>query len=133
MSRSGLILAVVTLLAGTAFAQAPVPVAERVITQKDTATRITLFSNRAVVVTIRENEEQEFLRRITLPDDQYLIYLAAFQSNAVELDEKPIKSKIETSTAAVVLVLHVGPDAPRILESFAFRPWPRSHCRCRGS
>jgi len=115
MSRPGFILALVTFLACTAFAQAPAPVAERVVTQKDTATRITLFSNRSVVVTIRENEEQEFLRRITLPDDQYMIYLAAFQSNAEELDEKPIKSKIETATAAIVLVLHVGPDAPRIL------------------
>ena len=115
MTKTGLVLAVIIFLAGTAFAQAPVPVAERIVTQKDTATRITLFSNRSVVVTIRENEEQEFLRRITLPDDQYMIYLAAFQSNAEELDEKPIKSKIKTATAAVVLVLHVGPDAPRIL------------------
>jgi len=115
MTKTGLVLAVIIFLAGTAFAQAPVPVAERIVTQKDTATRITLFSNRSVVVTIRENEEQEFLRRITLPDNQYMIYLAAFQSNAEELDEKPIKSKIKTATAAVVLVLHVGPDAPRIL------------------
>ena len=115
MTKTGLVLAVIIFLAGTAFAQAPVPVSERIVTQKDTATRITLFSNRSVVVTIREKEEQEFLRRITLPDDQYMIYLAAFQSNAEELDEKPIKSKIKTATAAVVLVLHVGPDAPRIL------------------
>jgi len=115
MTKIGLVFAVIIFLAGTAFAQAPVAVAERVVTQKDTATRITLFSNRSVVVTIRENEEQEFLRRITLPDDQYMIYLAAFQSNVEELDEKPIKSKIKTATAAVVLVLHVGPDAPRIL------------------
>jgi len=115
MTKTGLVSAVIMFLAGAAFAQAPVPVAERVITQKDTATRITLFSNRSVVVTIRENDEQEFLRRITLPEDQYLIYLAAFQSNAEELDEKPIKSNIGTATAAVALVLHVGPDAPRML------------------
>jgi len=115
MTKTGLILAVVMFFAGTAFAQAPIPVAERVVTQNETATRVTLFSNRAVVVTIRTNEEQEFMRRITLPDDQYMIYLAAFQSNAEELDEKPIKSNIETATASVALVLHVGPDAPRMI------------------
>jgi hypothetical protein len=103
-----LVLAVIIFLAGTAFAQAPVPVAERVITQKDTATRITLFSNRSVVVTIRENEEQKFLRRITLPDDQYL--------------KPPLPPSFSSFTSA---------RTPR--ESFAFRPWPRSHCRCRGS
>jgi hypothetical protein len=115
MRRPGFILAVITFLAGTAFAQAPVPVAERVVTQNETATRVTLFSDRAVVVTIRTNEEQEFMRRITLPDDQYMVYLAAFRSNAEELDEKPIKSKIETATASVALVLHVGPEAPRMI------------------
>ena len=115
MSRSGLVFSVVTLLACTAFAQAPVPVAERVVTQKDTATRVTLFSNRAVVVTVRRDDEQDFLRRITLPDDQYMIYLTAIRSNAEELDELPIKSNVETATAGVALVLHVGPDAPRIL------------------
>ncbi len=115
MSRPGLVFSVVTLLACTAFAQAPVPVAERVVTQTVTATRVTLFSNGAVVVTVRRDGEQDFLRRITLPDDQYLVYLATFQSNAEELDEKPIKSDVETPTAGVVLVLHVGADAPRML------------------
>ena len=115
MSRPGVVLAVVTLLAGTAFAQAPVPVVERVVTQKDTATRVTLFSNRTLVATVRTDDEQDFLRRITLPDDQYMIYLTAIQSNAEELDEQPIKSDVETATAGVVLVLHVGPDAPRLL------------------
>ena len=115
MSKARLALAVIMYLAGTAFAQAPVPVAERVVTGRNLATRVTLFSNRMVVVSQRRDGKQDFLRRITLPADQYLVYLVAFQTSAEELGEEPISSDVGTSTASVQLTLHVGPEAPRSL------------------
>ena len=103
------------LLAGVVQAQAPVPVAERVVTNRGHATRITLFSNRTVVVTIRKDDEQGFARRITLAEDTYVVYLMVLQENAEDLGKKPISSAVETSHAGVMLTLHVGPDAPRLL------------------
>ncbi len=130
MSRPRLALAIIMYLAGTAFAQAPVPVAERVVTGINLATRVTLFSNHVVVVSERRNGKQDFLRHITLPADQYLVYLVTFQKGAEELGEEPISSSVGTSTASVQLTLHVGPEAPRLLR---FLPWPSSRCRCHGS
>ena len=115
MSKVRLALAVIMYLAGTALAQAPVPVAERVVSGGNLATRVTLFSNYVVVVTDRRDGKQDFMRRITLPADQYMVYLVAFQKNAEELGEEPISSDVGTSTASVQLTLHVGPEAPRLL------------------
>ena len=115
MSKPRLALAIIMYLAGTAFAQAPVPVAERVVTGINLATRVTLFSNHVVVVSERRNGKQDFLRHITLPADQYLVYLVTFQKGAEELGEEPISSGVGTSTASVQLTLHVGPEAPRLL------------------
>ncbi len=115
MSKAGPFLAVLMLVAGTAFAQAPVPVAERVVTERNLATRVTLFSNGAVVVSMRRDGKRDFLRRITLSDDQYMVYLVVIQENAEEFGKEPISSDVSTSTAAVQLTLHVGPDAPRLL------------------
>ena len=115
MSKPRLALAIIMYLAGTAFAQAPVPVAERVVTGINLATRVTLFSNHVVVVSERRNGKQDFLRHITLPADQYLVYLVTFQKGAEELGEEPISSDISTSAASVQLTLHIGPEAPRLL------------------
>ncbi len=111
------ILPVIILLAfaATASGQTPVPVIERTVTQGEVATRISLFSIRVVVVTVRRDGVQDFMRTITLPDDQYMVYLATFQANAEELDDRPISSRVDTSQAEVVLSLHVGPDAPRLI------------------
>lgn len=109
------VIAVLTALAAAASAQAPVPVVERTVTRGDVATRVSLFSNRVVVVTTRHGDEQDFVRHITLPENDYMVYLATFQSNAEELDERPISSRVSTSHADVVLILHVGPDAPRTI------------------
>ena len=102
-----------------ASAQAPVPVAERTTTRREVATRVSLFSNRVVVVTVRRGEETDFIRRITLPDDQYMIYLSIIQNSAEELEGDPISSRVDTDNSEVALSLHVGPNAPR---SFHFSP-----------
>ena len=96
-------------------AQTPVPVAERIITQADISTRVTLFSNQVVVVTIRQNGVQGFNQRITLPDDQYLVYLGILQANAKELGEQPVNSAVNSPHTSVELTLHVGPGSPRLI------------------
>lgn len=101
------------LFAVVARAQAPTPVAERVATHRDVATRLTLFSNQTVVVTMRDQDEQTFMRRFTLPMEQYMIYLKVLEDSANELGKEPISSSVATSTARVEITLHVGPDAPR--------------------
>lgn len=113
-SRVAAVILVIALAAGAA-GQAPVAVVERTVTQRDVATRVSLFSNGVVVVTIRRGNKQDFMRRLTLPEDQYMVYLATFQKSAQELDENPVTSNVDTSDAEVVLAVHVGPDAPRII------------------
>jgi hypothetical protein len=99
----------------TASGQAPLPVVERATTRGEVSTRVSLFSNRVVVVTVRRGGEQDFARRITLPSDQYMVYLETFQTAVEELDREPVSSQIATSDAEVVLTLHVGRDAPRLI------------------
>ena len=101
------------LLVAPLRAQTPVPVVERVFTEGEVATRLTLFSNRVVVVTISENGVQGFFRRHTLPNEQYMIYLSILQTAAEELGEKPVTSAVSTSRSELVLTLHLGPEAPR--------------------
>ena len=105
----------VVCMSAPAVAQAPVPVAERIVTHGETTTRVSLFSNRMVVVTISERGTQGFLRQISLPDDQYIIYLSILQDAAAELGERPVSSDVSTSHDAVELTLHLGPEAPRVL------------------
>ena len=100
-------------IAVSASGQAPVPVVERTLTDGDLATRVSLFSNQVVVVTTRRGDTQDFMRHLTIPADQYMVYLATFENSAGELDDSPVTSRISTAHAEVVLTLHVGPDAPR--------------------
>jgi hypothetical protein len=113
--RSRVIAGLLTLIAATAAAQAPIPVVERVFTEGEVATRVTLFSNRVVVVSIAENGNQGFLQRLTLPVDQYLIYLGILQKAAEALGEQPVTSSISTPKSEIVLTLHIGPTSPRVI------------------
>lgn len=99
----------------TAAAQVPVPVVERIVTQRDQKTRVSVFSNRAVVVSIMKGDKRDFLRRITLDEDQYLVYLSALQTDAEALEENPVSSDVGAADYSVQVTLHVGPDAPRLI------------------
>ena len=98
-----------------AAAQAPLPVAERISRHDDTSTRVSLFSNQVVVVTISTDGQQGFMRRLTLPGDQYLIYLKILEDAAAELGERPVTSAVDTSRDRVDLTLNVGTREPRVL------------------
>jgi hypothetical protein len=97
----------------TSIAQVPLPVAERFSSQRGETTRVSLFTNGAVVVTISTDGVQTFLRQFTLPPDQYLTYLGVFQTAAAEIGEEPVSSNVGTSHSEVTVFLHVGPNAPR--------------------
>lgn len=115
MIARSILLMILSVVAATASGQAPVPVVERTVTQGEVATRVSLFSNRVVVVTMRRGDEQDFIRRITMPDNQYMVYLGTFQTAAEELDKQPVTSQVDTSEAEVMIALHIGPDAPRLI------------------
>lgn len=106
---------VLLMASATASSQAPVPVVERTVIYGRAATRVSLFSNRVVVVTMRHDDVQDFIRRITIPENQYMVYLNTFQTAAEELDEHPVTSQVATSEAEVIISLHVGPNTPRLI------------------
>ena len=112
-TRSAIVGVFLIATAFATWAQVPVPVVERIITETEVTTRLTLFSNQVLVVTINQDGVQGFNRRITLPDDQYIVYLGILQTNAEELGERPITSAIRSSRSEVFVTLHLGPDAPR--------------------
>ncbi len=115
--RPRLFLAAVLVAANavTAWAQAPVPVVERIITQTNVLSRVTLFSNMVVVVTISENGVQGFFRKHHLPQDQYMIYLDILQTNAGELGPNPVASAVNSPHTQTMVTLHIGPDSPRLI------------------
>lgn len=115
MTNRTLLSVLLVVASATASGQAPTPVIERTVTQGEVATRVALFSNRVLVVTVRRGDEQDFMRRITLPEDQYMVYLGTFQTAAEELDKQPVSSQVDTSKSEIVISLHVGPDAPRLI------------------
>ena len=115
MTTPTLLAAVLLMASATASGQAPVPIVERTVIQGEVATRVSLFSNRVLVVTVRRGDKQDFMRRITLPENQYMVYLGSFITAAEELDKQPVSSQVDTSQAEVVLSLYVGPDAPRLI------------------
>ncbi len=116
MNLHSIVAGMLVLVAATASAQVPIPVMERVFSEGDVATRVTLFSNRVVVVTITENSVQGFFKYITLPPDQYLIYLGILQKAVEELGEKPVTSAVSTPRSKIALTLHMGPDSPREID-----------------
>jgi hypothetical protein len=57
--------------------RAPTVVAERLLTVGDTTVRLSLFSNRAAVVSKIERDRQVFFRMLTLTEHEFNVYLVA--------------------------------------------------------
>jgi len=98
----------------SATAQAPVPVVERINDHRGRVTRVTLFSNHVVIVSIR-SETENFVHQATLNFDEYMVYLQALEKCANEIGREPITSDVESRDSRTRLILHIGPDRPRIL------------------
>ncbi len=112
----------------SASAQAPLPVVERITEHRGRITRVTLFSNHVVIVSIRSDTEN-FVHQATLNFDEYMIYLQALQDCARSIGDEPITSNVESLDSRTRLILHVGPDAPRILEYSPLASLDRSAAR----
>lgn len=107
------IMAQVLLIAAGAAAQAPVPVAERVATHLGRTTRVSLFSNHVVVVSIRSDSE-DYVHRTTLNHDEYMVYLQTLNRAIGEVGATPVGSDVESRDSVTVLTVYLGPDAPRV-------------------
>ncbi|MEX1311518.1 MAG: hypothetical protein AB1Z65_13925 [Candidatus Sulfomarinibacteraceae bacterium] len=107
------IMAQVLLTAVGTAAQAPVPVAERVATHLGRTTRVSLFSNHVVVVSIR-SESENYVHRATLELDEYMVYLQTLNRAIGEVGDTPVGSDVESRDSVTVLTVYLGPDAPRV-------------------
>ncbi len=113
--RAGLVFIVSMLVVIlTTEAQVPTPVVERISNHFGRTTRVTLFSNHVVVVTVR-SETDDFVHKATLGFSEYMVYLQEMERAAHEIGNEPVTSAVEARGSATKLTLHVGPDAPRII------------------
>ena len=116
MARVGaLITASLLVSVFSATAQAPIPVVERTTDHLGRITRVTLFSNHVVIVKIQSDTEN-FVHMATLNFDEHMVYLQALEECAHQIGHEPVTSDVESRDSFTRLVLHVGPNAPRILE-----------------
>jgi hypothetical protein len=99
----------------SATAQTPTPVVERITDHFGRTTRVSLFSNHVVIVAIRSDTE-DFIHQATLSFDEYMVYLQALEQCARELGNEPVTSDVQSRDSTTELILHVGPDAPRIIK-----------------
>ena len=98
----------------SATAQAPTAVVERITDHFGRTTRVSLFSNHVVIVAIHSDTE-DFVHQATLSFDEYMVYLQALEQCAREIGNEPVTSDVESRDSSTELVLHVGPNAPRII------------------
>jgi hypothetical protein len=87
-------------------------VLERLLTVRDREVRTSLFSNRVLVVSARRADERILLRQLTLPADQFSVYLAAIQRDASELAEADELPTASGSGGRGVVTVHVAPGGP---------------------
>jgi len=62
--------------------RAPAVIVERHLHRPGSLIRITLFDNRMAVTTVREGSQQVFFRQLTLPPEEYKVYLEVFTAVA---------------------------------------------------
>lgn len=113
MKRSLIATAALLLISVGAAAQSPTPIAERISTHLGRTTRTTLFSNHVAVVSIQSDTE-DYVNRVTLDFDEYMVYLQAILVAVEEIGAEPIGSDVESRESVTVLIVHVGPEAPRV-------------------
>lgn len=116
--RTGLLIVATVGFTFAAETQIPTPVAEKITTRLGTTTRVSLFSNRLVVVSVRSDTDN-FVHRAEIEPDDYMVYLQTLESAAETISNDPVSSGVESEASTTTLNLHVGPDAP---VSFTYSP-----------
>jgi hypothetical protein len=97
-------------------AQAPSPIVERWLTVGTRTVRTSLFENRMAVVSVTRGDERVLFRRIELPEDEFIGYLAAVQRDAKELARTEDRLRTESMGGYGKIILHVGPKVPLTIE-----------------
>lgn len=98
--------------------RAPNVVVERHLRFRDRLTRITLFDNRMAVTTVREGDTQAFFRQITLPTDEYTVYVEVVRAVADTAGTEPIQ-RLDGDKIEAVVRLDLQGAASR---SFSYSP-----------
>jgi hypothetical protein len=93
-------------------AQAPTPMFERWLTVGSRTVRTSLFDNRVVVVSVRQDDEQVLLRQMELSRDEYIGYLAAVQRDADELATAENRLMTESMAGSGKIVIRIGRSEP---------------------
>ncbi|MEE4273293.1 MAG: hypothetical protein V2I67_16585 [Thermoanaerobaculales bacterium] len=117
-ARAMLLVILATVLVWADQPQAPTAVAEKITTHIETTTRVSLFSNRLVVVSVR-SETDDFIHRAEIEPDEYMVYLQTLEDAAETLSNNPVSSDVESDASSTTLIVNVGPDAPM---TFTFSP-----------
>jgi hypothetical protein len=96
--------------------RAPEVVVERVADFGPLTRRVTLFTNRVAVVSVREGERQVFLRRLTLGESEYAAYVVAVGRNLEQIPEGERPPDVAEGSGRGVITTRVGSAAPRRIE-----------------
>ena len=115
MTRRTVVIALVLVWTAVVVgAQAPTTVAERITTHLDRINRVSLFSNRTVVVSVRSDAD-DYVHRVTLESEVYMAYLQQLTEAAGRISDRPVGSGVRSRDSVTTVILNVGPDAPRII------------------
>jgi len=98
---------------------APMPVVERTVTLRDRSVRLSLFSDRVAVVSVRESGSQVWVGRLTLEEPVYIAYLLSIQNDAAELSKGLGRPEDEARSvgADATIDLYVGGERRRVVYS----------------
>jgi len=97
-------------------ARAPGVVVERVVEFGPLVRRLTLFTNRVAVVSIREGERHLILRRLTLGENEYAAYVVAIGRCLEQIPESGDSPVVVEGRGHGVITTRVGSGAPRKIE-----------------
>jgi hypothetical protein len=91
-------------------------VVERVVEFGPLTRRVTLFTNRVAVVSVREGDRQLILRRLTLDENEYAAYVVAIARNLEQIPKGTGSPVVAKGSGRGVITTQVGGAAPRRIE-----------------
>lgn len=97
-------------------ARAPGVVVERVVDFGPLTRRLTLFTNRVAVVSIREGERRVILRQLTLGENEYAAYVVAIARCLEQIPEGGSSPAVAEDLGHGVITTTVGRGARRRIE-----------------
>ncbi|MCD4750897.1 MAG: hypothetical protein K8R59_16100 [Thermoanaerobaculales bacterium] len=100
--------------APAAVEEIPNAVVERHRFLLDRSTRVSLFDNRMAVATVREGDQQVYFRQLTLPEEEYEIYLRAILEVA-ETAGQGARVPIKSNDKDAVIYLNAPGYPPRTI------------------